>query len=83
VPIDKVSFHLPEFAQRWKYIYHLRVAVERELSKETVGIKAVMELIKEAGVTPRFPKQRIIIYNQSSTIYGVLHLLFKIYLNRM
>jgi hypothetical protein len=29
VPIDKVSIHLHEFAQRWKYIYHRRLAVER------------------------------------------------------
>ena len=50
VPIAKVSFHLPEFAQRWKFIYHRRQAVERELSKEAVKIKGVMELIKEAGL---------------------------------
>jgi hypothetical protein len=50
VPIDKVSFHLPEFAQRWKFIYHRRLAVERELSEEGVKIKGVMELIKEAGL---------------------------------
>jgi len=50
VHIDKVSFHLPEFAQRWKFIYHRRVAVERELSKEVVEITVVMELIKEAGL---------------------------------
>ena len=50
VPIDKVSFHLPEFTQRWKYIYHRGVAVERGLSKEAVGIKVVMGLIKEAGL---------------------------------
>ncbi|XP_024633419.1 uncharacterized protein [Medicago truncatula] len=48
VPIDKVSFHLLEFALRWKFIYHMRVAVERELSEETVKIKEVMEQIKEA-----------------------------------
>ena len=50
VPIDKVSFHFPEFAQRWKFIYHRRLAVERELSKEAVEIKFVMNLIKEAGL---------------------------------
>ena len=48
VPIDKVSFHLPEFSQRWKFIYHRRLAVERELSDEAAKIKEVMELIKEA-----------------------------------
>jgi len=50
VPIDKVLFHLPESAQRWKFIYHRWLAVERELSEETVKIKVVMELIKEAGL---------------------------------
>ena len=48
VPIDKVSFHLPENAQRWRFIFHRRLAVKRELSKEAVEIKVVMDLIKEA-----------------------------------
>ena len=50
VPIDKVSFYLPENAQRWKYIYHRRLALERELGKEALEIKVVMQLIKEAGL---------------------------------
>jgi hypothetical protein len=50
LPIDKVSFNLPEFEQRWKFIYHRRVAVERELNEGTVKIKEVMELTKEAGL---------------------------------
>ncbi|XP_024642235.1 bromodomain-containing protein DDB_G0278469 [Medicago truncatula] len=44
------SFHLLEFTQRWKFIYHRRVAVQSELSEKTVKIKEVMELIKEAGL---------------------------------
>jgi len=50
VPIDKVSFHLPENAQRWRFIYHRRMALERELGKETLEIEVVMELIKKAGL---------------------------------
>jgi len=50
VPIDKVSFHLPEFTQRWKYIYHRRLVVERELGEEAQKIKAMMKLIKEVGL---------------------------------
>jgi len=50
VPIDKVSFHLPEFAQRWKYIYHRRLAVEREMGEEALKIKAIMKRIEEAGL---------------------------------
>jgi len=30
VPIEKVSFHLPCFVQRWKFVYHKRLALERE-----------------------------------------------------
>jgi len=50
VPIDKVSFHLPSFTQRWKFIYHLRLALERELSEEALKIEEVMSLIREAGL---------------------------------
>jgi hypothetical protein len=50
VPIDKVSFHLPSFAQRWKFIYHRRLALERELSDEALKIEELMSLIKEAGM---------------------------------
>ena len=47
VPIDKVSFHLLEFAQRWKYIYNMRLTMERELGEEALKIKVGMKLIKE------------------------------------
>ena len=39
-----------ENAQRWKYIFHKRLALERELGKETVKMKEVMNMIKEAGI---------------------------------
>jgi len=45
VPIDKVSFHLPKSAQRWKFIYHRSLALERELGEEPIKIKYVMDLI--------------------------------------
>ena len=50
VPIDKVSFHLPEYIHRWKFIYHRRLALEREMGKEALEIETMMELIKEAGL---------------------------------
>ena len=50
VPIDKVSFHIPENAQRWKFIYHTRLALERELGKEALEIEYMVEIIKEAGL---------------------------------
>jgi len=36
VPIDKVSFHFPESAQRWKFFYHRRLAVERKLTNQVL-----------------------------------------------
>jgi hypothetical protein len=50
VPIDKVSFHFPENALRWKYIFHRRLAVERELGKEAMEMEQVISMIKEAGL---------------------------------
>ena len=50
VHIDKVSLHLPENAQRWKFIYHRRLTLERELGKEALEIEVVMKLIREAGL---------------------------------
>lgn len=50
VPIDKVSFHLPENAQRSRFIYHRRLEMERELSEVAIKIKSVMELIQKAGL---------------------------------
>jgi len=50
VPIDKVSFHLPENAQRWIFIFRRRMALERELGKDTLECEVVMELIKEEGL---------------------------------
>jgi len=50
VPIDKVSFHLPKNALRWKFIYHRRLALEREMGKKVLEIEVVMEHIKEAGL---------------------------------
>jgi len=50
VPIDKVSFHLPTYAQRWKFIFHRRLDLERVLGKEAVNMADVMDMIKEAGL---------------------------------
>ena len=32
VPTDNISFHLPENANRWKYVSLKRIALERELN---------------------------------------------------
>ncbi|XP_050895234.1 uncharacterized protein LOC127101836 [Lathyrus oleraceus] len=39
-----------EHLEKWRFVTQRRVAVERELRKETVEVKEVMELIKAAGL---------------------------------
>ncbi|MCI39451.1 envelope-like protein, partial [Trifolium medium] len=50
VPIDKVSFHFPENAQRWMFIFHRRLALEREIGKEALECEDIVNLIKDAGL---------------------------------
>ncbi|MCI02170.1 envelope-like protein, partial [Trifolium medium] len=50
VPIDKVSFHFHGNAQRWKFIFNRRLALERELGKEALECEDIVDLIKEAGL---------------------------------
>jgi len=56
VLIDKVSFHLPENAQRWKFIYHWRLTLVSKLGKEALEIETVIELIKKAGLMKTISK---------------------------
>ncbi|KAK2373606.1 hypothetical protein QL285_074634 [Trifolium repens] len=50
VPMDNVSFHFSNSAVKWKFVYHRRLALERELSDETLEFKEVMDLILQAGL---------------------------------
>ncbi|KAK2368794.1 hypothetical protein QL285_081963 [Trifolium repens] len=50
VPMDNVSFHFSANAAKWKYVYHKRLALERELSEEALECKEVMDLINQAGL---------------------------------
>ncbi|KAK2390771.1 hypothetical protein QL285_064285 [Trifolium repens] len=50
VPMDNVSFHFSASAAKWKFVYHRRLALERELSDEALECKYVMDLIKKAGL---------------------------------
>lgn len=50
VIIDKMSFHYPENAQRWKFIFHRRLALQRELGNEALKMEVVIEMIKEVGL---------------------------------
>jgi hypothetical protein len=49
-PMDNVSFHSVESVQRWKYVFHRRLALERELGKEALECQEIVELIKKAGL---------------------------------
>ncbi|KAK2395680.1 hypothetical protein QL285_057393 [Trifolium repens] len=53
VPMDNVSFHFPTSAAKWKFVYHRRLAIERELAEDTLECIEVMELIKQAGLLKR------------------------------
>ncbi|WJX64961.1 hypothetical protein P8452_49678 [Trifolium repens] len=50
VPMDNVSFHFSNSAAKWKFVYHRRLALERELSDEALECKEVMNLILQAGL---------------------------------
>ncbi|XP_050875599.1 uncharacterized protein LOC127079233 [Lathyrus oleraceus] len=49
-PLDNVSLHYVKNAERWKYVIQRRIALERELGKDALKCKEVMELIKVAGL---------------------------------
>ncbi|KAK2450698.1 hypothetical protein QL285_009807 [Trifolium repens] len=50
VPMDNVSFHFSDSAAKWKFVYHRRLALERELSDDALECKDVMDLIRKAGL---------------------------------
>ncbi|XP_050894871.1 uncharacterized protein LOC127101486 [Lathyrus oleraceus] len=50
VHLDNISFHLEDGATNWKFVIQRRVAMERELGKDVVEVKEVMDLIKTTGL---------------------------------
>ncbi|KAK2424095.1 hypothetical protein QL285_034493 [Trifolium repens] len=50
VPMDNVFFHFSASAAKWKFVYHRRLGLERELSDEALECKEVMDLILQAGL---------------------------------
>ncbi|KAI5410286.1 hypothetical protein KIW84_055691 [Lathyrus oleraceus] len=50
VHLDNISFHLEDGATKWKFVIQRRVAVERELGKDVVEVKEVMDLINTSGL---------------------------------
>ncbi|KAK2402066.1 hypothetical protein QL285_051616 [Trifolium repens] len=47
-PMDRVSFHSEESAQRWRFVYQRRVVQERELNQEALECKEIIELLDAA-----------------------------------
>ncbi|KAK2367659.1 hypothetical protein QL285_080922 [Trifolium repens] len=50
VPMDNISFHFIESAQKWKFVANRRLALERELSTEALEHKEIIVLIEKAGL---------------------------------
>ncbi|XP_050893372.1 uncharacterized protein LOC127099924 [Lathyrus oleraceus] len=46
VHLDNISFHLEDGAAKWKFVIQRRVDVDRELGKDVVEVKEVMELLR-------------------------------------
>jgi hypothetical protein len=36
VPTDNISFHYPDYAHNWKYVFHRRLALERKLGPDVL-----------------------------------------------
>ncbi|KAK2454105.1 hypothetical protein QL285_001700 [Trifolium repens] len=50
VPMDNISFHFIESAQKWKFVANRRLALERKLSAEALEQKEIIALIEKAGL---------------------------------
>lgn len=48
--MDNVSFHYETGVKKWKYVFQRRIAGERELGKEALNCKEIMELLKPIGL---------------------------------
>ncbi|XP_057443304.1 uncharacterized protein LOC130735245 [Lotus japonicus] len=49
-PLDNISFHSEENVGKWKYVFHRRIAQERELNGEILNCQEIMELLEAAGL---------------------------------
>ncbi|KAH1198424.1 hypothetical protein GmHk_18G052011 [Glycine max] len=49
-PLDNISFHSIGNAERWKFVYQRRLALERELGRAALDCEEIMDLIKAAGL---------------------------------
>lgn len=49
-PMDKVFFHYEESVLKWKYVYHRKIAIEKELSEEAMKCEEIIKLLQDAQV---------------------------------
>ena len=49
-PLDNISFHSISNVERWKFVYQRRIALERELGRDALDCKEIMDLIESAGL---------------------------------
>ncbi|KAL5180355.1 hypothetical protein HKD37_01G001507 [Glycine soja] len=49
-PLDNISFHSIGNVERWKFVYQRRLALERELGRNALDCKEILDLIKAAGL---------------------------------
>ncbi|XP_050875920.1 uncharacterized protein LOC127079579 [Lathyrus oleraceus] len=47
VPINNISFHYVDNVEKWKFVYQIRLELERELGKDAFECKKVTSLIEE------------------------------------
>lgn len=47
-PLDNISFHSEESVQKWKFVYQIRTSCERELRKNFLEWKEVINLLKDS-----------------------------------
>ncbi|CAJ2666907.1 unnamed protein product [Trifolium pratense] len=49
-PLDNISFHLENGSARWKFVYHRRLALERNLKADILECPSVVEALEYAGL---------------------------------
>ncbi|KAH1193335.1 hypothetical protein GmHk_19G054401 [Glycine max] len=59
-PLDNISFHSIDNVERWKFVYQRRLAVERELGRDALNCKEIMDLIKAAGLLKTVTKGKCV-----------------------
>lgn len=47
---DNISFHYETSVQKWTHVFQRRIVGEKELGKEALDCKEIMELLKAAGL---------------------------------